>query len=158
MARISTLADTAGVAIQVSRGIVVAFVQVDLDENVIARFQADLLGRIQQTEARGAIIDLSGLEIIDSGEFAALRRVISAATIMGTRTVLVGLRPGVVSSLIEAGVEVDGLVAAVSLDAAFAMFEPESSPERETPDSDEEDAPESEPDITEKSDGGEVIT
>ena len=98
MVQIPTLTDTAGVAIQVSRGVVVAFVQVDLDENVIARFQADLLGRIQQTEARGAFIDLSGLEIIDSGEFAALRRVISAATIMGTRTVLVGLRPGVVSS------------------------------------------------------------
>jgi rsbT antagonist protein RsbS len=157
LAQTSTLADTAGVAIQVSRGVVVAFVQVDLDENVMARFQDDLLGRIQQTEARGAIIDLSGLEIIDSGEFAALRRVISAATIMGTRTVLVGLRPGVVSSLIEAGVQVDGLLAAVSLDAAFAMFEPESTAEHETPDSEDPDAPENEAGSGEHPDSGEGI-
>lgn len=118
-------ADTAGVTIQVSRDIVVAFVQVDLDENVVQRFQTDLLRRIQEAEPLGAIIDLSGLETIDSGEFAALRRVVTAAAIMGTETVLVGLRPGVVSALIESGAHVEGLRAAVSLDAAFALFEPQ---------------------------------
>ena len=52
--------------------------------------------------------------------------------IMGAECVLVGLRPGVVSSLIEAGADVDGLRAAINLDAAYAMLQPE--PEAEPPD------------------------
>jgi rsbT antagonist protein RsbS len=108
---------------QVHRDIVVAFVQVDLDERVIASFQCDLLSLIRETGSRGAIIDLSGLETIDSDEFAALRQVVAAARIMGSEPVLVGLRPGVVSSLVDSGANVEGLRAAVSLDAAFALFE-----------------------------------
>jgi hypothetical protein len=47
----------------------------------------------------------------------------------------VGLRPGVVSALIEAGADVDGLQAAINLDAAFALLqpEPEAEPEIEEP-------------------------
>jgi hypothetical protein len=53
------------------------------------------------------------------------------STIMGAESVLVGLRPGVVSALIEAGADVDGLRAAISLDAAFALLQPELEPELE---------------------------
>jgi len=44
----------------------------------------------------------------------------------------VGLRPGVVSALIEAGADVDGLRAAINLDAAFALLQPEPEPEPES--------------------------
>jgi len=118
---------------QVSRDIVVASIQVDLDDDVLARFREDLLHRIHTTCSRGVILDVSGLEILDSEEFAALRRIITMCTIMGAETVLVGLQPGVVSALIETGADVDGLRAAINLDAAFAMLqpEPESEPESE---------------------------
>ena len=116
--------DIPRIALQVSRGVVVASIQVDLDDDVLAQFREDLLGRIQKTGACGVILDVSGLEILDSEEFAALRRIISMTDLMGARSVLVGLRPGVVSSLIETGADVDGLDAAVSLDVAFALLEP----------------------------------
>jgi len=125
-------ADIPGVAIQVSRDVVVASIQVDLDDDVLARFQEDLLRRVHETGSRGVILDLSGLETLDSDEFAALRRIITMSTIMGAESVLVGLRPGVVSALIEAGADVDGLRAAINLDAAYALLQPEPEPEPES--------------------------
>jgi rsbT antagonist protein RsbS len=122
-------ADIPGIAMQVSRDVVVASIQVDLDENVLARFREDLLLRIHETGSRGVILDVSGLETLDSDEFAALRRIITMSEIMGAESVLVGLRPGVVSALIEAEADVDGLRAASNLDAAFAMLEPEPKAE-----------------------------
>ena len=125
----SLYTDIPGISMQVSRDIVVASIQVDLDEDVLARFREDLLRRIHETGSRGVILDVSGLETLDSDEFAALRRIITMSTIMGAKSVLVGLRPGVVSALIEAGAEVDGLQAAINLDAAFALLQPEPEPE-----------------------------
>ena len=124
-------ADIPGVAIQVSRNIVVASIQVDLDDDVLARFRDELLHRLHETGSPGVILDVSGLETLDSSEFSALRRIITMCTIMGAETVLVGLRPGVVSALIEAGADVDGLQAAINLDAAFAILQPEPESEAE---------------------------
>ena len=126
-------ADIPGVAMQVSRDVVVASIQVDLDDDVLARFRDELLHRLHETGSRGVILDVSGLETLDSSEFAALRRIITMCTIMGAQSVLVGLRPGVVSALIEAGADVDGLRAATNLDAAFALLQPEpdTGPESE---------------------------
>ena len=118
-------ADIPGVAIQVSLNIVVASIQVDLDDDVLARFRDELLHRLHETGSPGVILDVSGLETLDSNEFSALRRIITMCTIMGAESVLVGLRPGVVSALIEAGANVDGLRAAINLDAAFALLQPE---------------------------------
>jgi len=130
--QLTLYADIPGVAIQVSRDVVVASIQVDLDDDVLARFQEDLLRRVHETGSRGVILDLSGLETLDSDEFAALRRIITMSTIMGAESVLVGLRPGVVSALIEAGADVDGLRAAINLDAAYALLQPEPEPEPES--------------------------
>jgi rsbT antagonist protein RsbS len=151
----SLYADIPGIAMQVSRDVVVASIQVDLDENVLDRFREDLLRRIHETSSRGVILDVSGLQTLDSEEFAALRRIITMSTIMGAECVLVGMQPGVVSSLVEAGADVDGIRAASNLDAAFAMLqpEPEVEPESEAeadpaPDSDAEGDPPLEPEPT----------
>ena len=124
-------ADIPGIAIQVSRDVVVASIQVDLDDDVLSRFRQDLLDRIHETGCRGVILDVSGLETLDSEELAALRQIIVMTGLMGAESVLVGLRPGVVSALIEAGADVDGLRAAINLDAAFALLQPEQEPEPE---------------------------
>jgi rsbT antagonist protein RsbS len=121
------------VAMQVSRGVVVASIQVDLDDEVLMRLQGDLLSRVYETGSRAVILDVSGLETLDAHEFASLRHIIQSATIMGTESVLVGLQPGVVSALIEVDADVDGLKTAIDLDAAFALLEREldSEPEPE---------------------------
>jgi rsbT antagonist protein RsbS len=138
-------AETARVAIQVTRGVVVASIQTDLDEGVLERFREDLLGRVHATNSRAVFLDVSGLETLDSAEFAALRRIGDMVTIMGTQSVLVGLRPGVVSALIELEVDVEGLRTAIDLDAAFDLLEAESEPAEEhdaKPESEGDDSPE----------------
>ena len=129
----STPAHVSGISIQVSRDVVVASIQVDLNDAVLARFRDDLLRRIQESGCHGVILDASGLETLDSAELAALRRIITMTQIMGADTVLVGLRPGVVSALIEAGADVDGLRAAINLDAAYDMLQPEPAEEADEP-------------------------
>jgi rsbT antagonist protein RsbS len=114
---------------QVSRGIVVASIQVDLDDSVLAQFQQDLLERIHATGARAAILDVSGLEILDPDELAALRHLIGMTRLLGARSLLVGLRPGVVSALMQVGADIDGLEAAIDLDAAYALLEADLEPE-----------------------------
>ena len=153
----SLYADIPGVAIQVSRDVVVASIQVDLDDDVLALFREDLLRRIHETGSRGVILDVSGLETLDSDEFAALRRIITMCTIMGAESVLAGLQPGVVSALIEAGADVDGLRAAINLDAAYALLQPDPEPEPDPgaeadTDDDEEESP---PLVSEQSSGDE---
>jgi len=127
------LADVPAVAIQLSRDVVVASIQVDLSEDVIERFRGDLLQRLHESGSDSVILDLSGLETIDSSEFAALRLVMKGCEIMGARSVMVGLKPGVVSSLVETGADIDGVRTALDLDAAYAMLEPqqESDPDIE---------------------------
>ena len=121
----SRYADIPAVPIQVSRNAVVASVQVDLDDDVLARFRDDLLRKVHESGSQTVILDLSGLETLDADEFAALRRIMTTTTLLGAESMLVGLRPGVVSALIDSGADVDGLRTAIDLDAAFALLEPE---------------------------------
>ena len=123
--------ESTAVAIQVSRNVVVASVQTDLDEGVLSRLREDVLGRLHQTGSSGVILDLSGMATLDSHEFAGLRRIIAMIKIMGAQAVLVGLKPGIVSALIETGADVDGLHAAINLDAAFALLQPQPQPQPE---------------------------
>jgi rsbT antagonist protein RsbS len=116
---------------QLSRGVVVASIQVDLDDDVLARFREDLLARIHETGSQGVILDVSGLQTLDSEEFDALRRIMDMTGLLGAESVLVGLQPGVVSALIETEADVDGLRTAIDLDAGFALLEPEPQLETE---------------------------
>jgi rsbT antagonist protein RsbS len=110
------------VPLQLTRGCVVASLQVDLEEAVLRRFQADLLQYVQATSASGVIIDLSGVEIMDTDDWEALRRTLAMAKLMGARSVVAGLRPGVVSALIELGADAEGIETANSLDKGLEMF------------------------------------
>jgi rsbT antagonist protein RsbS len=127
---------------QLSRNVVVASIQVDLRDDILARFQADLLGRVEASEPRAVILDVSGLETLDSEEFAALRRIAHIVTIMGTESIVVGLQPGVVSALIEMNANVEDLKTAIDLDAAFELLDPEP---RAEPGSDTESTSEDDP-------------
>jgi rsbT antagonist protein RsbS len=118
------VSDVPRVAIQLTRGFLFASINVELQEEGWRRFQQDLLERLHSSAVSGAVLDLSGVEILDSRDFEAIRRVTAMATLMGARTVLSGLRPGVVSSLIEMDVDLDGLEATATPDDAFELLTP----------------------------------
>ncbi len=115
--------DATRIPLTVSRGCVVASIQRDLRGAVLQQFRDDLLRRLQTSGANGVIIDLSGLSIIDADDYDGIRRTLDMAALMGARTVVVGLRPGVVSALVELNVDTGNFDTLLDLDDAFALFE-----------------------------------
>ncbi|MEP4485813.1 MAG: STAS domain-containing protein [Halioglobus sp.] len=112
----------AAVPVQRAMGCLVASVQVDLNDRVIQQLADNLLEALRVQSARGVILDLSGVSIMDAEEFAALRKIESMAALMGAETVFAGLRPGVVSALIDLDADISKLAASRSLDDAFLLI------------------------------------
>lgn len=111
--------DVARITIQPYRGALIASIQVDLEDRVLRQFQCDLLESVRTNDADVAILDLSGVEVMDWEDFAGLRRVIDMAALMGTQTVLCGMQPGVAASLVELDVPLDGLTTRLNLEIAL---------------------------------------
>ena len=110
------------IPLQVVRGCVVASIQIDLTPEVLQEFRKDLLERVQESSAIGVILDVAGIDILDLEDFNGLRQTMEMAEIMGARSILSGLRPGVVSALIDLGAEPEGLNSVLNLDDAFQML------------------------------------
>ncbi len=115
--------DVPRVPLTLSRDCVVASVQLDLRDDVLRQFQEDLLQYVQRTGAAGVIVDVTGVEVMDAEDFEALRRTLAMASVMGAQSVLVGLRPGLVSALIELGIDDEGIHATLDLDDGFSLVE-----------------------------------
>lgn len=110
------------VPMQLTLGCLVASIQIDLTTAILNKFQTDLLERIQKTGVKGVILDVSGVQIMDVNDFDVIRRSMVMARVMGARPVLVGLRPGIVASLIQLDGNVDGIEAAADLDDALGQL------------------------------------
>jgi len=119
---IDDTSDAARITIQPYRGALIASIQVDLDDRVLRRFQSDLLQCIQSSGVITAIIDLSGVHVMDAHDFEGLRRVIQMASLMGTETILCSIQPGVAAALVDLNVPLDDLRVSLNLDAALAEF------------------------------------
>ena len=115
-------APVARIPLQVSNQCLVASIQVDLTDAVLAQFRDDLLTELQARQAKGVILDLSGIEVMDLSDFEDIRSTITMAGLMGAPAVVCGLHPGVVASLILLGAETDELKAARDLDMAFELL------------------------------------
>ena len=119
--------EDARIPLQISRNCIVASVQLDLRPDVLAGLRTDLLDLLGKSGAQAVVIDLSGLQTIDREEFEALRHTSDMARLMGARSVLCGLTPGVVSSLVDLDVNLTDVEATRTLDAAFELIEAEPS-------------------------------
>jgi rsbT antagonist protein RsbS len=108
---------------QRTHGCLVVSLQVDLRDAVLQQFQTDLLEHTRLLQPTGIILDISGLTLFDSHEFAALRRAMDMARLMGCFTVLIGMQPGLAASIAEIDVNCDELLTARSLEEAFALID-----------------------------------
>lgn len=133
MNEIQDSSDVARITIQPHRGGLIASVQVDLDQRVLQRFHSDLLERIQESRPRFVVVDLTGVTIMDAADFNGIRRAVDMTALMGTPTVLCGLRPGVAAALVDLDVPIDGLHTELNLDAALARFTAEKLPSNASP-------------------------
>ncbi len=116
-----------GVSVAVVKGYVVAAPQAQLSGEVIANLRDRLLTMLSRTSARHVYIDCSGLEVMDTEEFRALRNLATMAKMLGAVVLLGGLRPSVVAALVTMGESGAGLRTALSLDDAVSLFDDETS-------------------------------
>jgi rsbT antagonist protein RsbS len=97
-------------------------VQTDLHDASAEAFQQDLLSAIEKTRARGLIIDITGLDIVDTYVARVLTDTGRMAHLMGTTTVLVGMRPEVAATLVRMGYAMDGIRTALNVDEGLAAL------------------------------------
>ena len=118
-----TAARVQRIPLQVARGCVMASIQIDLTPEVLRQFRIDLLECVQKSRANGVILDVSGIDILDLDDFNGLRRTMEMAKVMGAWPILSGLKPGVVSALIDLGADPEGVTAVLNLDDAFRLLD-----------------------------------
>src|SRR4051812_25994101 len=100
-------------------------IQVDMDDNMVIHLQERILSELERTGARGVLIDISLLEMVDSFIGRMLSDIAAMARIMDARTVVVGMQPAVAITLVELGLELNGVETVLNVDAGFRLLRSE---------------------------------
>jgi rsbT antagonist protein RsbS len=97
-------------------------IQVDLHDRLALTLQEDLAEKISSTSAKGVLIDISSLELVDSYIGRTLGNIASIAKILDAHTVVVGMQPAVAITLVELGVAMNGVRTALTVDKGMEML------------------------------------
>ncbi len=98
-------------------------IQVDLHDQLVLQLQDDLAERIVRDRARGVLIDISALDMVDSFMGRMLASVATMARVLDAVTVVVGMRPAVAITLVELGLELRGVRTALNIDLGIRMLQ-----------------------------------
>ena len=97
-------------------------IQVDMHDQLALALEEDLTSRIVDTSAKGVLIDISALEIVDSFIGRTLASIASIARMLDAETVVVGMRPAVAITLVELGLSLPGVSTALNAERGMAMI------------------------------------
>jgi rsbT antagonist protein RsbS len=97
-------------------------IQVDMHDRMAQALQDDLTRRIVDTGARGVLIDISGLELVDSFIGRMLADIAAMARVLDAETVVVGMRPAVAITLVELGLSLPGVRTALTVERGMALL------------------------------------
>ncbi|MER5843591.1 STAS domain-containing protein [Streptomyces prasinus] len=104
-------------------GILLVTLQGDLYDSTAQQLQQDLSETIVSAGVTGVVIDISGVEIVDSFLGRVLAEIAAQASLLAARTVVAGMRPAVAITLVELGLTLPGLRTALDTQAAMALLE-----------------------------------
>jgi rsbT antagonist protein RsbS len=105
------------------RSFLLVTVQVDMHDRLAMTLQDDLTEQIVRQRARGVLIDISSLDVVDSFIGRMIANISSMARVLDAETVVVGMRPAVAITLVELGMTLEGVRTALNVDAGMAMLE-----------------------------------
>ncbi len=97
-------------------------IQVDMHDQLALTLQDDLTSRITKTSAKGVLIDISALEIVDSFIGRMIANISSMASILDAKTVVVGMQPAVAITLVELGLSLQGVKTALNVDRGMELL------------------------------------
>src|SRR6478672_3380236 len=98
-------------------------IQVDMHDRLAVQLQDDLTTRVSDTGARGVLIDISSLEIVDSFIGRMIANIAAMSRVLDAKTVVVGMQPAVAITLVELGLTLPGVRTALNVDRGMALLE-----------------------------------
>ncbi|WP_030347297.1 STAS domain-containing protein [Streptomyces sp. NRRL S-1022] len=96
--------------------------QGELHDGMAEQLQHDISSRIATSRVTGVVLDISGVDVVDSFLGRVLAEIASTASLLAARTVLAGMRPAVAITLVELGLTLPGLVTALDVDRAMELL------------------------------------
>ena len=111
------------VAILKQGGYLIASIQSDLTDAQVLELRDDLSDRIGRTRARGIIVDVAALDVIDSFVARSLGSIAIVARLRGAETVIVGIQPDVAIAIVQFDLDLEPLRTALDLDEALAILD-----------------------------------
>ena len=103
-------------------GFLLVTIQVDMHDRLALSLQDDLTQRIVQSRARGVLIDISAMEMVDSFIGRMIGNIALMARVLDAETVIVGMRPAVAITLVELGLSLQGVRTALDVDKGMDLL------------------------------------
>ena len=98
-------------------------IQVDMQDQMALALQDDLANRISASGAKGVMIDISALEIVDSFIGRMLASISGISRILDATTVVVGMQPAVAITLVELGLSLEGVLTALNVERGMELLQ-----------------------------------
>src|SRR5215475_6637139 len=98
-------------------------IQVDMHDRLAMTLQDDLTQRIVRDRAKGVLIDISALEIVDSFIGRMLDNIAAMSRMLDAETVVVGMRPAVAITLVELGLSLEGVKTALNVERGMQLIQ-----------------------------------
>ncbi|MCP2044667.1 rsbT antagonist protein RsbS [Pontibacter sp. HSC-36F09] len=114
-------------------------IQIDLYDRLALTLENDLINMVSQTGARGVLIDISTVSIVDSFMGRILGNIASMSRIMDAETVVVGMQPAVAITLVELGLTLQGVYTALNVEKGMELLNTKLGDNLELDDDEEED-------------------
>ncbi|MDB6090846.1 MAG: hypothetical protein JWN85_3630 [Gammaproteobacteria bacterium] len=105
-------------------------IQVDMHDQLAMQLQENLTDRIVAVRARGVLIDISSLEVVDSFIGRMISNIAAMARVLDAETVVVGIQPAVAITLVELGLSLEGVRTALDVDRGMAMLQQQLAGQR----------------------------
>ena len=97
-------------------------IQVDMHDQLALTLQDDLTQRIVADRARGVLMDISSLDVVDSFIGRMISNIAAMASVLDARTVVVGMQPAVAITLVELGLSLPGVRTALNVDRGMKLL------------------------------------
>ena len=97
-------------------------IQVDMHDRLALALQDDLMTQIRATRARGVLIDISALDVVDSFIGRMIANISAMARVLDAQTVVVGMQPSVAITLVELGLQLEGVHTALNVEKGMALL------------------------------------